>query len=35
MVGLTRHPTGGDPRLMIGRCVVMRSRSYRIDGERP
>ena len=35
MVGLTRHPTGGDPRLMIGRCVVMRSRSTSSPEKRP
>ena len=27
MTTLYRHPTGGDPRLLIGRCVVKRSRS--------
>jgi diguanylate cyclase (GGDEF)-like protein len=27
MTRLYRHPTGGDPRLLIGRCVVKRSRS--------
>ena len=35
MVGLTRHPTGGDPRLMIGRCVVMPSRSTSSPEKRP
>ena len=27
MTTLYRHPTGGDPRLLIGRCLVKRSRS--------
>ena len=27
MLSLTRHPTGGDPRLLIGRCLVRSSRS--------
>ncbi len=27
MITLTRHPTGGDPRLLIGRCLVRSSRS--------
>ena len=27
MTVMTRHPTGGDPRLLIGRCLVRSSRS--------